>query len=614
MARTRINKAVIFAALCFWLSSAAAYGQDASVPPSTPPSATNSQPVTDPKPAASSRVPAPVPQSAAQPGSGAAAFDQLVDRVIATENTLLALLHKVHPLAETYIQEMGKDPDFGYVPTTDHYFLGKVDLSKGISDDSFVPKSQSSLKGFAIFNELFSTRFLPRGFVQMMVIDGDAFDRGHYQFRYVHREFLGDLRTYVIEVSPASGAGGGRFNGRIWVEDRGSHIVRFSGTYGKGLSQHYLHFDSWRLNTGPDVWVPYEIYSEESAMPVDFNLRKVHYKALTQLWGYTRAEDRNKEEFTSITVDLPAVQDHSDQAADYSPVEGLRNWKRQSEDNILNRLERANLMGRAGPVEKILDTVVNNMVVTNNLVVSPEVRTRVLLTTPLETFTVGHTIVISRGLLDTLPDEASLAAMLTHELAHIVLGHDVDTKFAFGDLVNFNDEAILRKFRFARPNDQEEAANQKTIELLQKSPYADKLKQAGLFLKALVAESSRLPSLIKPLTGDRIVDNNRVLRLAALLEAAPELQRTRTDQIAALPLGSRTKLDPWSDGLRMSRTRVVPLLSAREKMPFEITPVYVHLTYEDQPESLAAAPDGTPAGDSPPVSAAPPAPAANPDR
>jgi hypothetical protein len=315
-------------------------------------------------------------------------------------------------------------------------------------------------------------------------------------------------------------------------------------------------------------------------------LRKVHFKAITQLWGYTRDEDRNKEEFTSMSVEMPSVVDRSEQAADYSPVEGLRNWKRQSEDNILNRLERANVMGGPGEVEKVLDTVVNNLVVTNNLQIVPEVRTRVVLTTPLETFRVGHTIVISRGLLDTLPDEASLAAMLAHELAHIALGHDVDTKFAFGDLLKFSDDQLLRRFRFASSQEQEEAANQKCVEFLQKSPYMDKMKQAGLFLKALGAESSRLPYLIKPLTGDRLADNNHVLRLASLLQTAPLLQPTRTDQIAALPLGARTKLDPWTDQLRMAHTRTTPLLSPSEKMPFEITPVYIHLTYQAAPGSV----------------------------
>src|SRR5258708_22222970 len=33
--------------------------------------------------------------------------------------------------------------------------------------------------------------------------------------------------------------------------------------------------------------------------------------------------------------------------------------------------------------------------------------------------------------VDVLPDEPSLAAILAHELSHILLGHGMDTQFAF---------------------------------------------------------------------------------------------------------------------------------------------------------------------------------------
>jgi len=222
--------------------------------------------------------------------------------------------------------------------------------------------------------------------------------------------------------------------------------------------------------------------------------------------------------------------------------------------------------------------------VTNNLNITPEVRARVILTTPLETFSVGHTIVISRGLLDTLPDEASLAAILAHELAHIALGQQMDTRFAFSDRIMFDDEQTLSRFRFARPQDEEDSANEKAVSLLGNSPYKDQLGRAGLFLKALGSEADRLPRLIKPLFGSRMAQGNNVLRMASLLEKAPELQTTRVDQVAALPLASRTSLDPWTNRLRMLHVRTEALLSAREKMPFELTPVYLHLTYQTQPQ------------------------------
>jgi hypothetical protein len=302
---------------------------------------------------------------------------------------------------------------------------------------------------------------------------------------------------------------------------------------------------------------------------------------MTRIWGYTTAADRSESEFTNLTVDLPSVKDSSDQAAENSPIESLRAWEHESEDNVLARLERANLLAPPGEVEKILNTVVNNLVITNDLNIVPSIATRVILTSPLETFTVGHTIVISRGLLDTLPDEASLAAILAHELAHIALGQQIDTKYAFTDRLNFDDKDTVKSLHFPRSATEEAAANDKAVDYLQKSPYKEKLSQAGLFLKALQKESDELPNLIKPLFGNGMTQGKKdVTRMAALMQRAPELQTKRMEQIAALPLGARTSLDPWTDRLRMSQMRPTPLLSVREKMPFEITPIYLHLKYQ----------------------------------
>jgi hypothetical protein len=520
-------------------------------------------------------------QCFAQSPGKALGFDEVVDHAIFQENTLLKILRGEHPLAETYIQDLGPDADFGAVPKSDHYFLGKIDLTHGVNTGSFIPKSNAKPHALDMFTQLFSMRYMPRGFAQMLLIDGAQFDREHYDFEFVRREFLGDIRTIVIDVAPKKSAGPGRFVGRIWVEDREFNIVRFNGTYAQPrFGQLYMHFDSWRVNTGPDLWVPFETYSEESALQYALGARKLRFKAITRIWGYTTSEDRHRSEFTNLTVDIPSVKDSSDQAADNSPVESLRAWEREGENNVLDRLEKANLLAPPGDVDKVLDTVVNNILATNDLNITPEVRTRVILTMPLETFTVGHTIVISRGLLDTLPDEASLAAFLAHELAHIALGQEIDTKFAFSDRVIFDDQAVLEKIRMARPQAEEDAANVKAVELLQKSPYSDKLNQAGLFLKALAAESVSLPNLVNPLIGSRMTSGNNILRLSALLEKAPQLQKTRTDQIAALPLGARTNLDPWDDRLRMTKMRPTPLLSAREKLPFELTPIYINLKYQ----------------------------------
>jgi hypothetical protein len=215
--------------------------------------------------------------------------------------------------------------------------------------------------------------------------------------------------------------------------------------------------------------------------------------------------------------------------------------------------------------------------VTNNIDLQTDVRCRVLLTSPLESFTIGHTIVISRGLLDVLPDEASLAMVLSHELAHIVLGHKFDTKLAFNDRMFFPDEDSFQRLDFKRDEGDETAADAKALELLKNSPYKDKLGSAGLFLKALQQNAPALPNLIRPHMGNSFADGS-VVRMAALLNSAPQLDTKRTDQIAALPLGGRIKLDPWTDQVEMAKAKPVALTSSKEKMPFEVTPFFPYLT------------------------------------
>ena len=154
----------------------------------------------------------------------------------------------------------------------------------------------------------------------------------------------------------------------------------------------------------------------------------------------------------------------------------------------------------------MLETVVNNLLLTNNIDVQSDVHCRVLLHAPLESFTIGHTIVLSRGLLDVLPDEASLGMVLAHELSHIILGHGFDAKLAFNDRMFFPDEQSFQRMDFKRRPADEEAADTKALELLKNSPYKEKMGTAGLFLKALQERAPDLPHLIRPHLGNSLAD------------------------------------------------------------------------------------------------------------
>jgi hypothetical protein len=282
------------------------------------------------------------------------------------------------------------------------------------------------------------------------------------------------------------------------------------------------------------------------------------------------------DELTNIRVD--SVQDDSPTAQDASPLAASREWQQQAEDNVVERLQRAGLLAPDGELDKILQTVVNNIEVTNNIDLPRPVRTRVLLTSPLETFSVGNTIIISRGLIDVLPDESSLAMALTHELAHIVLGHNLGSKYAFNDRMLFSDESTYENLGFKHIPEEETAADKKAIDMLKNSPYAQKLDGAGLFLKMLNTRAGALNALLTAHLGNSMTEAATVTRMAQLMSSAPQIDWNKLDQIAALPMGGRVKLNPWDDKVELVKSQPVAITSARDKMPFEVTPFFPRLT------------------------------------
>ena len=540
-------------------------------------------------------APAPTPSALPQPTT----MDQVVDRFIEREHGLMKALSNRTPVVETYLQNLTADPQLGPVPSADHYFLGRLDMGETVDRKDYLKEQDKGMETRLMggFNKLFKVEYQPIGFSWMVYADRTDFDRSHYEFHYIRREFLGDVRCLVFDVTPKKGSGRGRFLGRVWVEDQEYNIVRLNGTYYPApRNSYFFHMDSWRLNLIPGYWVPAYIYSEEGDFSAGVK-NKMAFKAQTRIWGYDLKKGGKDDELTQIRVD--SVKDESATTQDASPLQAERVWQQQAEDNVVERLTSAGLLAPEGDVDHILQTVVNNLEVTNNIDLPRPVRTRVLLTAPLETFSVGNTIVISRGLIDVLPDEASLAAVLSHELAHIVLGHNLGSKYAFNDRMLFSDDSTYNNLGFKHIPEEETAADKKAIDLLNNSPYAQKLDNVGLFFKALQARAPQLNALLTTHLGNPLAENGAISRLSALASKGPALDNNKLDQVAALPLGGRVKINPWDDKAEMVKTAPVAITSARDKMPFEVTPFYPRLarwgassTTAPAPSTAANAPSG----------------------
>jgi len=514
----------------------------------------------------------------------------LVQRAIAREKVLIKSIQQHTPLVETYIQDTRPDLKLYQVPVNDTYMLSRVDFGKGFFDRAYEPRdtrkkgffknSISSITGLSKALGL-DTKFTYNslGFTEMMFLDPSGFDQQHYQFSYVRREFLGSVRTWVFDVHPKV-SGQGRFYGRIWIEDEDGNIVRFNGTFtpptNEDSSKYYFHFDSWRMNVQPGIWLPVAVYVEESQRTE--GEKSVGLKAQTHFWGYSLKLPTRDSENVSVKVD--DAEDKSDDSQDMSPLQAQREWVLQAENNVLDRLTEAGLLApttQGGYEQTVLEQIVTNLAVPNNLAFTSPIRCRVMLADTIETTTVGNTIIISKGLIDAMPNEPTIASVIAMELAHIVMGHHIDTRYAFNDRLLFPDEATFQRIDMYHSNHDNEDAQKRAMEYLQASMYKDQLPQAGLFWAQLADRGKVLHSLNTPKLGDSLLRADGTPWMTALAHQAPKLNWDDLAQIPALPLGSWLKTDPWDDRVHMLNAKRYAPMNPRDKMPLEVTPVYFKL-------------------------------------
>jgi hypothetical protein len=532
----------------------------------------------------------------------------LIDKAIGREKEVIKTVKERAPLVETYIQNMKPDAVLGQVPESDQHFLGRVDFSKIIGDDSYAVNkstSQGTSKGFfkqsvsylgGLGGSLHLT-FHEAGFVQMLLMDSNDFDRQHYVFAYVRNDFLGNTPTAVFDVTPINGKKDrGRFFGRIWVETRNGNVVRFNGDFAgseKDYSEYY-HFDSWRTNVQPDLWLPTSFYVEES--DPKSSSRTLKFKAINHIWGY--ALKVPAVETSNTSMDVVGATDVSNDAQDVSPLGAQRAWVQQAEDNVVERLFQAGLLDAPSEFDKTLEALAGNILAYNNITLSRPIRCRTMLTEPLESLAIGNTIVISKSLLDTTgivsqdgaQQMGNLNAILAFQIAHIILAHRLDTKYAFNDRLLFPTTSVFNRIPMHHTDADNAAAAKKAMELLSAKELEGGQQYFGLYLQQLQQRVKNLKALNEPMLGDGLVksDTDPTFWMQAMMAKGPKLDLTNLKQQAAMPLSSFLRFDPWTDQVIVMHTAYEPLLSAADKMPFEVEPVYLKLSYYKAPTDSAA--------------------------
>jgi hypothetical protein len=297
-------------------------------------------------------------------------------------------------------------------------------------------------------------------------------------------------------------------------------------------------------------------------------------------------------ESENVSVKVDDAVDKSDDSQDVGPLQATRAWVTQAENNVIDRLVEAGLVAPLTPggyESTVLDQIVINLMVPNNLAFTDPVHCRVLLSTTIETTTVGNTILISKGLIDSLPSEEAIASVVSMELAHIALGHHIDTRYAFNDRLLFPDESTFKRIDMYHSEHDNIEASKKAEEYLEASMYKDKLPSAGLYWAQLADRGKALKSLNTPKLGDSLLRADGTPWMSGIAKMAPKLNWDDLTQVPALPLGSWLKTDSWDDRVHMLNAKRYAPMNARDKMPLEITPIFFKLQRYDESKLAAQA-------------------------
>ena len=553
------------------------------------------------------------------------AQNALVDKAVAREAVVIKTLRERSPIVETYIQNMRPDPVMGETVDSDVHFLARVDFNKVIGQSTFANSSgegktvggfKHSLGYVTGLSKSLHLSYNDAGFVRMIVIDSAGFDRQHYNFTYLRNEFLGTVPTVVFDVAPIKKVPG-RFFGRIWVERNGGNIVRYDGDLAgneRDNMNEYFHFNSVRTNVAEGLWLPYQSYIEETDPKSPSHSLK--FKAINQIWGYSLKVPTKDSDQTDLEVE--GATDESQQNGDLSPLGAQRQWIQQAEDNVIDRLYSAGLIDAPSDFDKVLAQLANNILAYNQIPIDRPIRVRTLLTEPLESVAVGNTILISKGLVDTsavvtadgAQQMGNLNALLAFQVAQIVLGHHIDTKYAFSDRLLFPPQSAFEKLPLHHTDADDAESAKKTMELLNAKELVDGEQYFGLYLQQLQAREKALKALTDPQLGDSLIKPDGTFWLQAIVSKAPKLDNTDLKQQGAEPLNSFLRIDPWTDQVIKLNVVPAPLLSPRDKLPFEITPISVNLSYWKapvDPNAAPATPAGTPAPNAAPAATTTPA-------
>ena len=459
---------------------------------------------------------------------------QLTQRIFDGERGMIAGLKDKRPILETYLQSLW--PNTKESPIDDAYFLSAVDFKRDLTTSGY------RRRGYEIFlfgrspvsrkvrvNNGTKWNLFPDGYLDMMFVDIEDFDADTYDLKYLQMDTWGHTSCLIFSVAPKNPRLGGQFKGQIWVETSTFKIIRIEGTFTVaprsflkrqigGKIPLYFNFESVREEVIPGYWLPSYTYFDENRRWQDVyhnGETDFHYRGYTFIWGYKN-------------IDPEAVTERSD------------------DSGVIMRLEKDKLLASPGLVERRLNAIARQILVASNIYL-PDIKCRVLLTTPIEIFSVDHTIVLSRGLLNILPDESIIAVLLAHEIASLMIRDNrVSPEISLhGSLFHDNGMKDFEGLGIYHSSSQKDALAWTTgLALANRAGYSKGVGYTSLLFSQLAQHSKQIPNLVRARFGLGMLD---ILNAVPILEAAPQ----SATAVRPLLLRGKYVIDSWTDGINV---------------------------------------------------------------
>ncbi len=434
---------------------------------------------------------------------------QIQHRIFEGEQQMIASLIGTAPRLETYLQSLSPQTK-GEHPIDDAYFLSKVDFSRGYEE------SGQGRRGYQTFffggsgsnrtvrvNNGRRWKLYPDGFLDMLFVDLEDFDAETYNLSYITAEPFDGVLCLTYFVAPKDANARGKFRGRIWVESSTFKIIRINGSFKPtsvgfwrgvvgGDIPIYFSFDSVRQEVSPGTWLPWYSYVDEDRTWKQLNHNgetDFHYRGHIFIWGYRDTVERSGETY------------------------------------LLRHLDDEKLLANPDVVERVLNLIINKIATSNNLNLR-DTDCRVLLTTPVEIFHSGHTIIVSRGLLNVLPDDSVLPLLLAREISEMTLSSGINS-----DL-------------HGRTDVNAESWNS-AVALATRAGYSDAVFSTWWLFTQLEGRSKQIPNLVQSRFGASLLLSNAPRRADKIL-AHGTLGK-------ALTLRGKYTIDAWDSKLQIRR-------------------------------------------------------------